>query len=62
MSFSVDPPVSVISSGYGGDERYIRFNHGKKSWQRKGSYGWFNITVPVARMLFDQGFKVWGVE
>lgn len=55
--------VHIRRTPAGNEQKIIRFSHEACSWQRMGTFGhWYNISVVIARILRDQGFRIWGEE
>jgi hypothetical protein len=53
----------IRRANHGNELKALRFSHEENSWQRMATFGhWLNVSVVLARMLRDQGFRIWGEE
>jgi hypothetical protein len=60
--FPTHPKVVVKPSYSSMDQKVLRFSHEARSWQRMGQHGWLNVSVAIARVLRDKGYRIWGEE
>lgn len=55
--------IPIKRANHGNERGALRFNHEENSWMRMATFGhWLKVSVPMARVLRDQGYRIWGEE